>query len=94
MPRTESAIKQMRKNVKQREVNRKNLGRLRTSLKKLRSAVQASNIELAKRLLPETFSIIDKSIHAGVIHRNAAARQKSRLTVQVNRLLQKAQQQG
>jgi small subunit ribosomal protein S20 len=94
MPRTQSAIKQMRKSAKQHEINRRNLGRLRTSLKKLRSAVQSGDVELAKRLLPETFSVIDKSIHHGVIHSNAAARQKSRLTVQLNRLLQKAQLQG
>lgn len=94
MPRTQSAMKQMRKSIKHREVNRQHLGRLRTSLKKLRAAVQSGNAEEAKKLLPVTFTIIDKSIHAGVLHRNAAARQKSRLTIQVNRLLQKAQQQG
>jgi small subunit ribosomal protein S20 len=94
MARTQSAIKQMRKSIKHREVNRLHLGRLRTSLKKLRAALQSGKADEANKLLPETFTIIDKSIHAGVLHRNAGARQKSRLTIQVNRLLQKAQHPG
>jgi small subunit ribosomal protein S20 len=34
--------------------------------------------------LPETISTIDKAVQKGVLHRNAAARYKSRLTARVN----------
>ncbi len=87
MPRTKSALKQWRKSVKRREINRRNLSRLRTSIKKLRRAIEAGDAALAQELLPQTISIIDKSIQKGVIHRNAAARYKSRLTLLVNRLV-------
>ncbi len=87
MPRTKSAIKQWRKSLKRREINRRNLSRLRTSIKKLRRAIQAGDASLAQQLLPQTISIIDKSIQKGVIHRNAAARYKSRLTILVNQLV-------
>ncbi len=87
MPRTKSALKQWRKNLKRREINRRNLSRLRTYIKKLRRAIEAGDAALAQELLPQTISIIDKSIQKGVIHRNAAARYKSRLTLLVNRLV-------
>jgi small subunit ribosomal protein S20 len=87
MAHTKSAIKAMRQNAKGRERNRHNLGRMRTSVKKLRAALTASDVKEAKALLPETISLIDKSVQKGVIHQNAAARYKSRLTTQVNRLL-------
>ncbi|MCS6815963.1 MAG: 30S ribosomal protein S20 [Blastocatellia bacterium] len=91
MPRTKSAMKQLRKNLKRREINRRNLSRLRTYIKKLRRAIEAGDARAAQELLPQTISIIDKSIQKGVIHRNAAARYKSRLTIVVNRLAAKAQ---
>jgi len=87
MPRTKSAKKQLRKNLKRREINRRNLSRLRTYIRKLRRAIEAGDAQLARELLPQTVSIIDKSIQKGVIHRNAAARYKSRLTTLVNRLV-------
>jgi len=87
MPRTKSAKKQLRKNLKRREINRRNLSRLRTYIKKLRRAIEAGDAQLARELLPQTVSIIDKSIQKGVIHRNAAARYKSRLTTLVHRLV-------
>ncbi|GBC77155.1 30S ribosomal protein S20 [bacterium HR08] len=87
MPRTKSAKKQLRKSLKRREINRRNLSRLRTYIKKLRRAIEAGDAPLARELLPQTVSIIDKSIQKGVIHRNAAARYKSRLTTLVHRLV-------
>jgi len=87
MPRTKSALKQWRKNLKRREINRRNLSRLRTYIKKLRRAIETGDAALAQELLPQTISIIDKSIQKGIIHRNTAARYKSRLTLLVNRFV-------
>ncbi|HXF05976.1 MAG TPA: 30S ribosomal protein S20 [Blastocatellia bacterium] len=87
MPRTQSAIRQMRKNERRREINRRNRSRLRTAIKKLRAALQAGAVEEAKQLLPRTLSIIDNSVHKGILHRNAAARYKSRLMAHVHRLI-------
>ena len=80
MPNHKSAEKRDRQNAKRNAINTAHRSRLRTAIKKLRAAIAAKNVEDAQALLPQTVSIIDKSIQKGVIHRNAAARYKSRLT--------------
>ena len=84
MPNHKSAEKRVRQNEKRREVNRGNRGRLRTSIKKLRTALAAGDAGALSEQLPETISTIDKAVQKGVLHRNAAARYKSRLTVHAN----------
>ena len=84
MANHKSAEKRARQAERRNEANRRNRSRLRTEIKKLRSAIQAGNREEARSLLVETVSLIDKSIQKGIIHRNAAARYKSRLTTGVN----------
>ena len=84
MPNHKSAEKRVRQNEKRRDINRSNRGRLRTSIKKLRAALAGGQAEQLNTLLPETISTIDKAVQKGVLHRNAAARYKSRLTVRVN----------
>jgi len=83
MPNHKSAEKRVRQNEKRRDINRGNRGRLRTSIKKLRTALAAGGADAAA-LLPETISTIDKAVQKGVLHKNAAARYKSRLTARVN----------
>lgn len=86
MPNHKSAEKRMRQNEKRREINRRNRGRLRTSIKKVRAAISSGDADQLNTLLPETVSIIDKAIQKGILHRNAAARYKSKLTTRVNQL--------
>jgi len=83
MPNHKSAEKRVRQNEKRRDINRGNRGRLRTGIKKLRAALEGGDAGSAQTLLPETVSLIDKAVQKGVLHRNAAARYKSRLTVRV-----------
>lgn len=89
MPNHKSAAKRVRQDEKRREVNRNNRSRLRTAIKKLRAALTGGDGATLQTLLPETISRIDKSVQKGVLHRNAAARQKARLTVRVNQALAK-----
>ncbi|HEX8921828.1 MAG TPA: 30S ribosomal protein S20 [Pyrinomonadaceae bacterium] len=84
MPNHKSAEKRVRQNEKRRDVNRNNRGRLRTSIRKLRAALTANDASNVQELLPATISTIDKAVQKGVLHRNAAARYKSRLTTRVN----------
>ena len=84
MPNHKSSEKRVRQNEKRRVVNRTNKGRLRTSIKKLRSALTEGDANAVQELLPATISTIDKAVQKGVLHRNAAARYKSRLTTRVN----------
>ena len=81
-----SARKQMRQSLKRRARNRKNTSQLKTQVKKLRAAVAKGDSEAAKKLLSETVGAIDKAAKKGVIHDNAAARYKSRLSRRVNAL--------
>jgi small subunit ribosomal protein S20 len=83
MPNHKSAEKRVRQNERRRVVNRSNRSRLRTAVKELRSALEKSGKDAAA-LLPQTVSEIDKAVQKGVLHRNAAARHKARLTARVN----------
>ena len=74
----------MRQSEKRRVTNRNSRGRLRTGIKKLRATLAEGAGEQLGTLLPQTISLIDKAVQKGVLHRNAAARYKSRLTVRVN----------
>jgi small subunit ribosomal protein S20 len=84
MPNHKSAEKRVRQNEKRRNINRSNRTSLRTSIKKLRAALTGHDKAALTELLPATISKIDKAVQKGVLHRNAAARYKSRLTAHVN----------
>jgi small subunit ribosomal protein S20 len=84
MPNHKSAEKRMRQNEKRRAVNRGSRTKLKTYIKKLRTALETGKAEDIKLALPETISVIDKAVQKGVLHANAAARHKSRLTMHAN----------
>ena len=86
MANHKSAIKRVRQTVRKNEVNNRNRASLRTELKRLRAVIVQGNAAEAKTLLPQAVSLIDKSIQKGILHENAAARYKSRLTSSVNKL--------
>ena len=81
MPNHKSAEKRVRQNERRRVVNRSNRTKLRTSIKNLRTELKGTDKTKVSSLLPKTVSEIDKAVQKGVLHRNAAARHKSRLTV-------------
>lgn len=84
MPNHKSAEKRMRQSESRRVINRSNRTRVRTEIRKLHTALTAGNHQDASQLLPATISIIDKAVQKGVLHKNTAARHKSRLTARVN----------
>jgi small subunit ribosomal protein S20 len=86
MPNHKSAEKRQRQNEKRREINRSNRSRLRTEIKRLRAALSSGDKDAIQELYAATVSAIDKSVNKGALHRNAAARYKSRLTARVNGL--------
>ena len=83
MPNHKSAEKRVRQSEKRRLINRAHRTKVRTYIKKLRAALDGKGEDIQK-VLPETISVIDKSVQKGVLHKNAAARYKSRLTVRAN----------
>jgi small subunit ribosomal protein S20 len=76
----------MRQSLKHRDRNRRNASQLKTQVKKLRAAIAKGDAQGAQTLLSETVSAIDVASKKGVVHDNAAARYKSRLTRKVNAL--------
>ncbi|HUP25968.1 MAG TPA: 30S ribosomal protein S20 [Thermoanaerobaculia bacterium] len=80
MANTESAEKRHRQSQIRNDRNRARKSALRTAIKKVRAAVEAGDSETAKKLLPETLGLLDRTASRGVIHRNQAARSKSRLS--------------
>ena len=76
MPKLASSKKRMRQAEKAKLRNKSTRSSLRTSIKKM--LVTNSKAE-AEALINRTQSIIDKTAQKGVIHRNAAARYKSRI---------------
>lgn len=86
MPNKKSAKKRMRQNVKRYMRNRAHKGRMKTFIKKTRKAIEAGDLELARELFRQTMSVIDKTAQKGIIHRNKAARLKSRLNARLKAL--------
>ena len=88
MANTISAIKRVRQTKRKTAINRSNKGTLRASLRELRSTLAKGKPEAAQ--MGETVSRIDKSVRKGLIHRNTAARLKSRLMIRANAAPSKA----
>jgi len=80
MARNTSAEKRHRQSEALRERNRGYRSRMRTGIKKLRGLVDSGDPDAARAALPGTLGLIERTAQKGVIHRNTAARYKSRLT--------------
>lgn len=83
MANHKSSIKRIRQTTKRNEINRSNRGKLRTSIKKLRASIASGEKAATVELLNPTISVIDKAVNKGIIHKNTAARYKSRLSKHV-----------
>ena len=77
MPQHKSAEKRIRISARRAARNKANISRLKTLIKKVRSAKAK---EEATTALKEAVKYLDKMAAKGVIHRNKAANQKSRLS--------------
>jgi small subunit ribosomal protein S20 len=75
-----NALKAHRQSLKRRDHNRQLLSRMRHALKSIRTALDDGDPTKAKDALRSTVSLIDKMAGKGLIHRNAAARHKARLS--------------
>ena len=84
--RKKSVLKRARQSRIRAEVNRSNTTRVRTSMKKLRSAIASKDSASAGSLLRPTLSAIDRAISKGVLEENTGNRYKSRLSLAVNAL--------
>ncbi|MBP1776331.1 MAG: rpsT [candidate division NC10 bacterium] len=79
MPIIKSSIKDLRRTERRSAKNRAAQGKLRSTLKRARVAVAAGQTEAAQKAVAEALPVIDRAPGKGILHKNAAARHKSRL---------------
>jgi small subunit ribosomal protein S20 len=83
MPQHKSAVKRARQTVRRAERNKAQLSKLKTQIKKVRSS---KNKEEGIAALKSAVKYLDQLSAKGVIHKNTASNQKSRLTKFVNKI--------
>jgi len=86
MANTAQARKRARQSVKRRAHNMSLRSELRTAIKKVRKAVSAGDKAAAQSVFKESQSVIDSIADKKIIHKNAAARYKSRLSAAIKSL--------
>lgn len=86
MPNIKSSERSVKTDAERRARNFAVRSTIKTVSRKVAESVTAGNADEAKTLLTKASSTIDKAVAKGVIHKNAAARKKSRLARQLNAL--------
>jgi len=84
---TASSKKRARQNEVRREHNASLRSKFRTYVKKVLYALQDKNAEKATSAYREAVPVIDSMVNKGIIHKNKAARHKSRLSKKIKALL-------
>ncbi len=86
MANTAQAKKRVRQNEKSRQRNASQRSMMRTSIKKVIAVIESKNVAESTKTLQETVAILDKMATKGLIHKNKAARHKSRLNAKIKAL--------
>jgi small subunit ribosomal protein S20 len=74
-----SALKRIRSSERKRIRNRVFISRARTEVKKARAEMSGGDLEAARQATLQAIRTLDKAANKGILHRNNAARRKSRL---------------
>ncbi|GJM79513.1 30S ribosomal protein S20 [Paenibacillus timonensis] len=90
MPNIKSAIKRVKTSDKRRALNASQKSALRTAVKTADTALANNEVEAAKAAFVAATKKLDKAVTKGLIHKNAAARKKSRLAKKLNELTSQA----
>ena len=80
-----SAIKRAKQNIKRNERNRSVRSYFRLVIKQFNGHLAANELEAAEAGLPRLYKTIDEAVTKGIIHKNQAARRKSRLMLALNK---------
>lgn len=86
MANSPQAKKRARQNDKARKHNASLRSMVRTYIKKVVAAIEAGDAESAKAAYAAAVPVIDRIADKGIIHKNKAARHKSRLNAQIKAL--------
>jgi small subunit ribosomal protein S20 len=88
MPTTKSAKKRLRQNIVRRTRNRSVRRAVRTQCRKVREAVTAGDVQRAEAEFRLATKHLDRAGAKNIIHPNAAARLKSRLSAKIKAIKQ------
>lgn len=83
MANTRGARKAARQSERRRAQNTAQKSALRTAIKRVRDAITAGNKNAAQKIFVESTSVLDRITDKKVIHKNKAARHKSRLAARI-----------
>ncbi|MEI8123779.1 MAG: 30S ribosomal protein S20 [bacterium] len=85
MPITSSAKKALRVAKKKKIFNTRRKSTMDSSIKAIKKLIKENKIKEAEKMLPEVYQAIDKAMKTKLIKKNNAARNKSRITVFLNK---------
>ena len=94
MPNVKSAKKRVKTNEQRRLRNRAARSTLRTAMKNANEAIASGDGEAAAQAAGKALSLIGRTAQKGVIHRNTAARQESRMMKKLNALHSESSPEG
>jgi len=86
VPNIKSAIKRVKTAERNRLRNRAWKSQVRTEQTKLEATLKSANVQSVDGDLSNVYAIIDKAVSKGVLHKNTAARKKSRLALKADAL--------
>lgn len=86
MPIITSSMKDLRRTARRSASNRVAKGKLRSGIKRVRATVAERKVQGAAQAMTAATPVIDRAVSKGILHKNAAARHKSRLKRELNRL--------
>jgi small subunit ribosomal protein S20 len=88
--KTKSVLKNIRQTERRAAINRMNRTRVRTAIRRMRTALNAADVAGAEKVASATYSELDKAIRKRTLSENTANRYKSRLALAINSLKAKA----
>lgn len=91
MPNTKQALKRMRVTAKRTARNRQVKSTVKTAVRRFSDTLAKGSLDAAGDTLRAAVKTIDKAASKGVVHKNAAARKKSRLAKRLNKALAQAE---
>jgi small subunit ribosomal protein S20 len=86
LPNIKSSERSVKTDASRRAQNYSVRSAVKTASRKVSDSIEAKKPEDAQTLLAKASSVIDKAVAKGVIHKNAAARKKSRMAKKINAL--------
>lgn len=78
-------MRRVKRSEKEKLQNKIYRSKFKNLTKKINRALEEGNVETANEMLPKAFSAIDRAAKIGTIHKNQAARRKSRLVKRIDR---------